>query len=272
MIHWNASPVIANIGPISLRWYGLLFAGGFILAHRLAARYFIREKVSLGILDQLLLYIAAGTIIGARLGHTLFYEPDVYLRDPLRILMIWEGGLASHGAAIGILLAVYLFFRKNPQLRLLWILDRVAAPIAMAGVLIRLGNLFNSEILGKPSNVPWAFVFQRVDSIPRHPAMLYEAVAYLLIFFVLDRLYWRKESREAEGRIFGGFMAGIFGARFLLEFFKEVQVDFEAQLPLDMGQLLSIPFVALGVWMIVRSYRRPPVAEADPRRPSPSKK
>jgi phosphatidylglycerol:prolipoprotein diacylglycerol transferase len=255
VIHWNASPLLLEIGPLSLRWYGLLFAGGFIVGHAVTARYFAHEKKSLVLVDQLLLYVAIGTIVGARLGHTLFYEPDVYLQQPWRIPMVWEGGLASHGAAVGIFLAIYLYFRRHRELGLLWVFDRAAPAVAIAGVFIRTGNLFNSEILGKKADVPWAFVFQRVDSVPRHPAMMYEAAAYLVIYLVLNRLYWKKSVRQAKGMLFGLFLITVFGARFLLEFFKEAQVAFEEGMALNMGQLLSIPLIALGLWLVLRARR-----------------
>jgi phosphatidylglycerol:prolipoprotein diacylglycerol transferase len=171
MIHWNASPEIFTLGPLTLRWYGLLFASGFALGFQVVKKFFIQENVPTEYLDPLVFYLMVGTIIGARLGHCLFYEPSVYLADPIRILKVWEGGLASHGGALGVLVALYVFVRKFKRFTYLYICDRVAVAATLAGAMIRLGNLFNSEIIGKPTTVPWGFIFQKVDQIPRHPAL-----------------------------------------------------------------------------------------------------
>lgn len=271
MIRWNVDPEIFNIGNFALRWYGVLFAAAFITGFEVIKRIFIREKVSEKHLDRLLIYTIVSTVLGARLGHTLFYEPEIYLANPLRILKVWEGGLASHGAAITIPLAFYVFARKY-NFSWLWILDRVAIITALAGGFIRTGNLFNSEIIGKPTDVPWAFIFERVSPLPRHPSQIYEAVAYFAIFGALRALYEKPRLRNSPGFLFGFFLITVFGVRFLIEFLKEHQVAFEASLPLDMGQLLSIPLVLLGFWLVIRALARESKTPEPQGKPFPRKK
>jgi phosphatidylglycerol:prolipoprotein diacylglycerol transferase len=254
-ITWNVSPEMIHIGPIVFRWYGVLFALSFAAGFHLTKAMFIREKRPVIDVDYLIFYMMVGTIVGARLGHTLFYEPQIYLHDPIRILMIWEGGLASHGAAIGIFTAFYLFTRRHPEYTFLYLVDRCCVGVGLAGFLIRTGNFFNSEIIGKPTNSDWGIVFSRVDAIPRHPAQLYEAFSYLFIFFFVYRLYWKTRWYKYPGVIFGTFIALVFGVRFVLEFFKENQVPFEAGLPLNMGQLLSIPLVLAGIFLVLRGRK-----------------
>ena len=261
MIHWNVKPEMLEIGPLTLRWYGLLFAAGFVIGIRLLEQMFDQENISKKSLDRLFIYMIIATMLGARLGHTLFYEPEIYLADPLRILKIWEGGLASHGAVVGILLAMY-WFSKRHGFQFFWLMDRVVIPIALAGSLIRLGNLMNSEIIGRASTLPWAFVFERVDQIPRHPAQIYEALAYLVIFFVLRKLYSVPKFRNASGLIVSAFAFLIFLARFLIEFSKENQVSFESQLPLDLGQLFSLPLILGGAYGIFFHLRKLSAAQA----------
>lgn len=255
MIQWNISPEIISIGMISIRWYGLLFATSFVLGFRLIEKVFAKEKVSAEHLDRLFIYMVIGTIGGARLGHCLFYEPEIYLANPIQILKIWEGGLASHGAAIGIF-SLLAFYCRKYRLNWLWLVDRLCLTVALAGGFIRLGNLFNSEILGKPGNVPWSFVFRRVDLIPRHPTQIYESITYFTSFGILYWLYSEKKKGEEQGFLFGLFLILVFGGRFFLEFFKENQVAFEASLPLNMGQLLSLPLVAIGFILVLRSKVR----------------
>ncbi len=255
-ISWDISPEIFRLGPVAVRWYGLLFALGFVLGYNIMTKFFIKEKRPLKDLEALTITMIIGTIIGARLGHCLFYDPMYYLSNPIKILKIWEGGLASHGAAIGILIALLFYIKKYPKYTMLWILDRVVIVVALAGFLIRLGNFFNSEILGSVSSSPWAVVFARIDSLPRHPAQLYEAFAYLLIFVYLFRSYFKFDGKIPTGRFFGIFLILVFGARFIIEFFKEVQSAFEHSLPLDMGQLLSIPFVIAGIYFLIKSNKK----------------
>jgi phosphatidylglycerol---prolipoprotein diacylglyceryl transferase len=257
-IHWDVSPVITQLGPFTLRWYGLFFALLFWLGFLMGKWMFRTENKNLDSLNTLLVYLIIGTIVGARLGHCLFYEPGYYLWHPLEVLKVWEGGLASHGGALGVMTALYLYSRKHPDQPMLWLLDRVAVATALAGVFIRVGNLFNSEILGSPTHAPWAFVFERVDQVPRHPAQLYEALAYGLIFLVLFHMYRRAHGRTPRGLLIGIFFVSVFSMRFVIEFVKERQVAFEQNMPLDMGQLLSIPFIVLGLFLVWRARRRVP--------------
>lgn len=253
---WNVSPEIFALGPLHLRWYGAFFTLAFILSYRLLKNMFSADGLGIEKVDSLLWYMIGGTVIGARLGHCLFYQPEIFLADPIRILKIWEGGLASHGATIGICTGAYLYSRKWKDYSPLEVLDRVSVGVAISGCFIRLGNFFNSEIVGKPAGVPWAVTFSRVDQLPRHPTQLYESLSYLIIFIVLYRLYWKTKVRLQAGYIFGACFVGIFISRFFLEFFKENQEAFENNLPLNLGQLLSIPFIAIGFYVILTSKNR----------------
>lgn len=255
-IHWNVDPTIFRFGPLAPRWYGLLFALGFFIGFYMMRSVFLREDKPETDLDFLLMYLLGGTIIGARLGHILFYAPGYYFSNPSEIIAIWHGGLASHGGAIGVLIALWIYCRRREDQPFLWLLDRLAAPVALTGSLIRLGNLFNSEILGVPSDLPWAFVFERIDQVPRHPVQLYESISYGLIAFVLWRLYQRWGPDIQRGFLTGLFFVLVFGARILLEFLKVEQAHFADALPLSMGQLLSIPAVLFGLvvlWWSLRS-------------------
>ena len=250
---WNMDPALFRPGPFEVRWYGLFFALGFFLGLQIMTQIYRREQRDLGHLSELLLYLMLGTVIGARLGHVLLYQPDYYLAHPWRILMIWEGGLASHGGFAGVMIALYLYLRKHHDMSFIELTDRLAIPCLLAAALIRVGNFFNSEILGIPSNLPWAIVFARVDDIPRHPAMLYEAAVYFLVFCALYVAYWKTAIMQFPGRVFGTTLATCFLARFMIEFVKENQVPFENRMPLNMGQLLSIPFFVIGVYLIYAS-------------------
>lgn len=252
-IHWNIHPeILPDILPV--RWYGILFMSGFVFGYYLLERIFKAENKPVAWLDSLSLYVGAGTILGARLGHCLFYEPEYYLSHPIEILKIWEGGLASHGAAIGILLSLWLFSRKFKEASFLWITDRLVIVVTLAAVTIRLGNLMNSEIVGGPTDLPWGFVFERLnEDFPRHPTQLYEAFAYLLIFVFLFRQYWKNKAGEYRGRLFGLFLILLFGFRFFIEYIKDVQVEFEKSMALNMGQWLSIPLVLVGIFLLIRS-------------------
>jgi prolipoprotein diacylglyceryl transferase len=249
MFVWNASPEILSLGPITLRWYSLLFALAFILGYQVVRNRYQRESKDLRSIDSLLIHMIVGTVVGARLGHCLFYEPLYYLSRPWEILAVWQGGLASHGAVIGIFAAAYWFQKKHRDLSFWWVIDTVCLAIPLSGALIRVGNFFNSEIIGRATDLPWSVVFLRVDLTPRHPSQLYEALAYLTIFGVGQFLYRRKLPVK-DGFFFGYLLAAVFGARFFLEFSKEAQVAFENSLPINMGQILSIPLIALGFgWM-----------------------
>jgi phosphatidylglycerol---prolipoprotein diacylglyceryl transferase len=252
---WSVDPVLLRIGSLELRWYGLLFAAGILVAYRAGVRSFERAGGSAEEASRLLSYVVAGTIIGARLGHCLLYEPGYYFHHPLEILAVWRGGLASHGGVLGIGVAVALFARRTGR-PTLWLLDRVAVAAPIAAACIRVGNFFNSEIIGRPTTVPWAVVFARVDPLPRHPAMLYEALAYLVIFGVMWGLDRRSGLRERRGALLGIVLVLVFGFRFAIEFLKEPQEAFEHALPLDLGQLLSVPAVLIGLWLLETARHR----------------
>jgi prolipoprotein diacylglyceryl transferase len=255
-ITWNVDPEIFSIGPLSVRYYGLFFALAFVLGYYIFTRIFKIEKISIEVLDRLTLYMIIGTVLGARLGHVFFYQPDYYLSHPLEILAIWQGGLASHGAAIGIIIALYLFARKEKK-PFIWILDRIVIAVALAGFFIRMGNLMNSEIYGIQTSLPWGFIFlQKNEVVPKHPTQIYEALAYLVIFFILFRIYFKTKGQFRPGLLFSLFLIMVFTARFLIEFIKQVQVPFEKGLPINMGQILSLPFILLGIIILVRAMKR----------------
>lgn len=255
-IEWSVSPEIFHLGPVSVRWYGFLFAMAFVAGYIIMTWIFKKESRPKTDLEQLSVYMIFGTIIGARLGHCLFYNPVYYLSNPIEILKVWEGGLASHGAAIGILIALYLFSKKKKNYKMLWILDRIVIVVALAGCFIRLGNLFNSEIIGKATDVSWAFIFTAVDNIPRHPAQLYESIAYLIFFIILIYLYYKGIEKNRNGLLFGLFLVLVFTFRFFIEFLKENQSGFEETMVLNMGQILSIPFVITGLIFILKSDKQ----------------
>ena len=258
MIDWNVDPIIFDLGFIAPRWYGLLFASAFITSYYVMRSVFEREQRPLVDLDSLTLYMILGTVIGARAGHMLFYEPDVLLRNPLEFIAIWKGGLASHGGALGIITGLILFARSRPKYKFVWLMDRLAIVAALSGMFIRLGNLMNSEIIGMPTDVAWGFWFERIDPTPlyRHPTQIYEALVCLVLFIALWMMYRAGHAQRAPGRIIGTFMVLLFSSRFAIEFLKERQVAFEDAMPLDMGQLLSIPFVLWGIWFLLRSNKQ----------------
>ena len=262
-IHWHVSPYIFHIGGFELRWYSLLFISGFILGSYLFLWFFKREGISQKLLDPLLYTLLLSTIVGARLGHCLFYQPDYYFgswEGFWEIFMPWKGGLASHGATIAIILAMVWFARKyGPKYNFdfWWIIDRLCITIAFAGCLIRIGNLFNSEIYGDVTTLPWGFIFDlRGETEPKHPTQIYEALSYLLIGLTMIWIYTKKLDKVYRGFFFGFFLLGIFGVRFLIEFIKEPQVEFENAMLLDMGQLLSIPCILGGIGILLWSYAK----------------
>lgn len=256
-IPWNVNPEIFHFGKFAIRWYGLLFASSFFFGYFIMAWFFKKEKIPEVILDRVTLYMALGTIIGARLGHCLFYEPGYYLLQPLEILKIWHGGLASHGAGIGIFIALYLFAKKSKK-SYLWILDRVAVVVALSGFFIRTGNLMNSEIYGVETNLPWGFVFLRNgETLPKHPTQIYEALAYLSVFILLCFIYRKKQGVIKSGLLFSLFMIFVFTVRFFVEFIKNDQVIFESGMMLNMGQWLSIPFVLFGIILLFFVLKKP---------------
>ena len=255
-IHWNVDPVMFNIGSFGLRYYSLGFLLAFTLGYYIMYCMFKREKVKTDYLESLVVYMFLATLVGARLGHCLFYEPDRFLTSAHWTEIFWPfeygkftgfQGLASHGAAIGILLALWLYGRKY-KMNVWWFLDRLVIVIALGGAFIRLGNLFNSEIYGGPTDLPWGFVFERNhETLPKHPTQLYESLSYFLIFGVCLWYYLHKKGDIKSGTIFGWWLVALFGVRFLIEFVKNDQVDFEAGMALNMGQILSIPFVLGGL-------------------------
>jgi len=255
IIPWDPNPEIFRIGSFAIRWYGVLFATSFLLGYIIIKKFFTNEGIKEEVLDRLTVYIALGTIIGARLGHCLFYEPDYYLSKPAEILKIWHGGLASHGGAIGILIALWLFERREKR-GYFWALDRIAIVAALAGFFIRMGNLMNSEIYGVETTLPWGFVFLRNHEVaPKHPTQIYEGLTYLLIFFLLYKIYWKKKGNVYHGLLISIFLILVFTARFFIEFVKEPQVDFEKNMILNMGQILSLPFIIAGIIGLVLSLK-----------------
>lgn len=273
-IHWDINPEIINLFGISVRYYGILFMGGLILCFFILIWIFKTENISSDKLEKLSIYGMIGIIAGSRLGHCLFYEPSYYLNHPLEMILpiqqlpdggyIFSGyqGLASHGGALGLLIAliIYAIKVKEPVIKTL---DLIAVVAPLGGCFIRLGNLMNSEIIGIPTNVPWAFIFVLEDNIPRHPAQLYEAITYLLIFGLTFYLYKTKRNILPQGFFFGLALSLIFTARFFIEFVKERQVAFEEHMKLDMGQLLSIPFIVIGIGFIVLGLVKTKIVKPD---------
>lgn len=262
ILNWNVDPVIVMItDSFPLKYYGALFASGLLLGYYIVRNIYKKEKLPLDNLDSLLVYVIVGTILGARLGHCFFYEADYFLKHPIEILLpiqkiggvykfVGFQGLASHGGTIGVLIAIVLYCKKF-KVNFLGLLDRMAIGVPVTGAFIRLGNFMNSEIYGKPTNGNWGVVFQRDDMIPRHPTQLYEAFSYLLIFGFLFWMYQSERIKQAKGLLFGTFMTLLFLARFLIEFFKENQESFENNMLINMGQILSIPFILIGLTLII---------------------
>ncbi len=253
---WSIDPNIFQFGPLQLRWYGLLFVGSFFIGMGLVTWMFRRENVPSESLDNLLLYAIAGTVVGARLMHCFAYEPGFYLAHPLEILKIWKGGLASHGGMLGMLVVLYFYARAH-HLSYGWLLSRLTIPGMIVAACVRFGNFFNSEILGLPTQVPWAVIFSRVDRIPRHPVQLYEALSYLIIFGILLWIYLKTKPAFSARILPGVFAVLLFGMRFVLEYFKTRQADYTTSLPLTTGQLLSLPLIFVGiVWILWALLRK----------------
>lgn len=266
MLHyviWDVNPEIFRVGSFPIRWYGLLFATGFLVGVQIMTYIFKTEKKPLSDLDPLLMTMVISTVLGARLGHFLFYEPAMFLRNPLRIITPPFDGLASHGALVGIVIGLWLYSRRQSSQvtgqSFLWVTDRIVITAALPGVCIRFGNLMNSEIVGRPTDVPWAFVFMNNNEyakIPRHPAQLYESLSCLVLFFLLLWFWKVYRHKSAPGTMLGIYLIWVFGLRFVWEFFKENQVVFEDSMALNMGQILSIPAILLGLVLLLRSYFR----------------
>lgn len=295
-ITWDVDPVLFSLGPLQVRWYGLLWALGFLIGYFVMRGIYRREKMTDDSLDKLLVYMLLSTVIGARLGHCLFYEPKEYLANPISMLYIWEGGLASHGGAIGILVGLWLYVRSYnkskkekdnlQKINYIWILDRIVVAVCLVGALIRVGNVMNHEIYGTPTSLPWGFVFMRgaeqfcgtfdnytqctswasccppSEWLPCHPTGLYEAFFCLVAMGILLWMYYKRDlGHKQPGLMFGTFLIIIFGSRILIEFLKNVQVAFEENMTFDMGQWLSVPFVVIGIVMIVWSFAQRKKAE-----------
>lgn len=272
-IVWNVDPVMLRLGSLEVRYYGLLFALGFLVGYYIVKYFFKKENTPLVEIDKMALYIILGSIIGARLGHCFFYEPAYFFANPIEILFVWKGGLASHGGAIGLILGLWLYSRKSWNHSLLHILDRIAVPTALAGSFIRLGNLFNSEIYGYETSLPWGFVFVRDgQTMPHHPTQIYESLGYLIIFLVLLFMYNKRNGIINRGFLVGWMVTLVFVLRFFVEFIKNVQVDFEQTMSLNMGQWLSIPFIIGGITLIVISRRLGPAPEYKPDKGGSKKK
>jgi phosphatidylglycerol:prolipoprotein diacylglycerol transferase len=261
MITWNVSPIIVEVGFFKLRYYSLMFVLGFLLMGEYVKHLFKKYGKDPELVSSLTTHIIFGMLIGSRLVHCLFYEPEQYLSDPIEILKIWEGGLASHGGYLGVFVAVAIFLRKHKDLSFLWIMDIISGPCLFVGGLIRVGNLFNSEIVGEPTNVPWAFIFERVDNIPRHPAQIYEAIGYFTVAFILCWMEKKKFLVWAQGSIISAALILSFMFRFLIEFLKGEQSSLSVNFPINMGQILSLVCVACGVvlWMIVNKNKKVPM-------------
>ena len=255
MFVWNGDPIAFSLGPVAVHYYGLFFASGFVLGYIIMQFLFKKAGYKTEDLDKLLTFIFIGTVLGARLGHCLIYEPEFYLSHPIEILKIWRGGLASHGGTLGVLLAIYLFVKRY-HYKFLIIADMLCIPVALVSTFIRLGNFMNSEILGKYTDSPLGIVFARVgDTMPRYPAQLFEAVAYFAIFIILALAYFLIKKR-APGFILGLLFILVFTARFLIEPLKVEQADYSTGIALNVGQLLSIPFIILGIGLIIYSQKQ----------------
>lgn len=267
-IPWNVNPELFNLGPLTVRWYGLLWAVGIWLALMIVQKLFKHEKLPEAWLDKLFMYTVIGAIAGARIGHCMFYEWKLlaepvnflgmtfkygnhYLSNPWELLYIWRGGLASHGGAIGIMIAIYLYNKKVSKKGFVWVLDRLVIGAAVTGAAIRLGNLMNSEIYGEATTMPWGFIFVRDNqTMPMHPTQIYEMLYLLVTFGLTWWLYWKKEAYKKNGLILSVFLLIVFGTRFLLEFIKMNQEAFESNMFLNMGQILSLPFIIWGFWLL----------------------
>ena len=262
-INWNPNPELFNLFGISIRYYGLLWAIGIFFAYIVVHYQYRDKKIDEKKFEPLFFYCFFGILIGARLGHCLFYDPGYYLNHFLEMILPvkflpgggWKftgyEGLASHGGTLGLIISLWLYCRKT-KMNYMDVVDMIAVATPITACFIRLANLMNSEIIGMPANLPWAFVFEQVDLQPRHPAQLYEALAYFLFFGIMVWIFRKRKDNVRKGFYFGLCITLIFTLRFFIEFLKERQVDFENAMPIDMGQVLSIPFIALGLYFVLR--------------------
>ena len=256
---WNIDPIAIHLGSVQMHWYGILFASGLLVAYFLGEWIFKKEGVDAKLLDPLFFYIVVGIVIGARLFHVIFYDPIYFSQHPLEILQVWKGGLASHGGAIGAILAMWIFSKKY-KLNFWWLLARAIPSTYILGAFIRVGNFFNSEIVGLKTDVAWGVIFERVDKFPRHPVVLYEAFAYFLIFLILLIMY-KKLTKEQFTNIATGFaLFTSFMVRFFVEYVKTSQAEFADALPISMGQILSLPFIILGLFLLIKGIKNARVA------------
>lgn len=256
-IIWDVNPIFFSIGDFKVAYYGLTWAAAFLMGIWLFGKMSKNEHFDPRMVDSAFIIMFLSTLIGARLGHCFFYDPLYYFSHPLDVLNIREGGLASHGAAVGLLIGIWIFTHKW-KVPYVWMLDRIGIVVAIGGAFIRFGNLLNSEIYGTATSLPWGFVFVRDgQTLAMHPTQIYEALAYLVIFAVLCHMYWRTKLPNRRGVMFGSFLIMLFGVRFLIESIKQVQVDFEASMVLNMGQWLSVPFIVAGVIILIWALRRP---------------
>lgn len=272
-ITWNADPILFQLGPLSVRWYGLMWAIGIYATLLVTTKIFKHEKLPEAWVDSLFMYTVIGAILGARLGHCFFYEWQLlpepvkifgisfnygnhYLSHPWELLYIWRGGLASHGGALGILIAMILFDKKVSKKGLNWVFDRLLIGVCLCGASIRFGNLMNSEIYGSVTSLPWGFIFVRTgETQPMHPTQIYEMIYCLATFAIMWFMYWKKDAYKTNGLLFGIFLIGVWGSRFVLEFLKNTQEAFESGMTLKMGQILSIPLIIWGIYLLIRSYK-----------------
>ena len=272
-INWNVNPELFSIGAFRMGYYNILFLLGFITGYYIVRGFFRREQLQTSMLDSLLMWLLCSAAIGARLGHCLFYDPVYYLSNPIEILKMWEGGLASHGGTIGILIGIWIWLyvkKYGPKYNLgyIWLLDRIAIPTALAACFIRIGNLMNSEIYGVETSLPWGVVFlRRGEILPKHPTQIYEALCYLLIFFLLLWIYRKWLPKLKTGMFLGIFLTLVFTSRFIIEFIKNPQVEFEQGMRLDMGQWLSIPFILFGIGLLIYAFMWGKPAMLPPRAP-----
>lgn len=261
-IAWDVSPVIFSLGSVSVRWYGLFWALSFYIGYEIISRIFKKEGVPAQNADKLLIYMALGSVIGARLGHCFFYDFNYFINNPIEIFKIWQGGLASHGGAIGILIALYFYQKKVGVISYVWLLDRLVIPIALGAFFIRMGNLMNSEIYGYETSLPWGFIFVRAgETVAKHPTQFYEGIPYLLLFLLLGWLYLKKRPILPPAFLLSLFAIVMFSVRFLVEFVKLDQSPFEAGMVLNMGQILSLPILIAGIVVMIWTVRQPPQAD-----------
>ncbi|MCG8336633.1 MAG: prolipoprotein diacylglyceryl transferase [Proteobacteria bacterium] len=254
IIIWDVDPELFRVGGFAIRWYGLLYATAFLAGTTIMSRIFALENKPAKSIDRLLIYMLVAVVVGARLGEILFYNLEYYLQNPFKIFRVWEGGLSSHGGFVGIFTALYFYSKKTPDQPYLWILDRICIVVAFAGILIRIGNFINSEIIGIPTNGAWGVVFKNVDNIPRHPAQLYESLMYLGVFLLLLAIYKLVDTTKKQGLLIGVFLTVGFSLRFLNEFVKENLGFAKNEAILNTGQLLSIPVILIGLFLLWKGW------------------